>query len=179
MLERLVVANLVVIRDADVQFGPGLNVLTGETGAGKTIITGALDPRVGRPQPTARWSARPRRRRYVEAAFKPLLGMLAREAFDGVRDLAGDEDEPLVLARRVSADGRSRALACGRATTRAALQAACEELVSVVSQHEARALTRPAVQRALLDGFVGPKRPTLARRLNWRGLGPAWSARTA
>src|SRR6202008_1687130 len=47
MLERLVVANLVVIRDADVQFGPGLNVLTGETGAGKTIITGALDLALG------------------------------------------------------------------------------------------------------------------------------------
>jgi len=47
MLERLVVANLVVIRAADVQFGPGLNVLTGETGAGKTIITGALDLALG------------------------------------------------------------------------------------------------------------------------------------
>ena len=47
MLERLVVSNLVVIRDADLQFGPGLTVLTGETGAGKTIVTGALDLALG------------------------------------------------------------------------------------------------------------------------------------
>ena len=46
----------------------------------------------------------------MEAAFALPPGMLAREAFDGVRELAGDEDEPLVLARRVSADGRGRAL---------------------------------------------------------------------
>jgi DNA repair protein RecN (Recombination protein N) len=156
MLERLVVANLVVIRDADVQFGPGLNVLTGETGAGKTIITGALDLALGgRTDSSLVGPTAPEA--YVEAAFALPPGMLAREAFEGVRDLAGEDDEPLVLARRVSADGRSRALACGRATTRAALQAAGEELVSVVSQHEARALTRPAVQRALLDGFTGPE----------------------
>jgi DNA repair protein RecN (Recombination protein N) len=156
MLERLVVANLVVIRDADVQFGPGLNVLTGETGAGKTIITGALDLALGgRTDSSLVGPAADEA--YVEAAFALPAGMLAREAFEGVRDLAGDDDEPLVLARRVAADGRSRALACGRATTRAALAAAGEELVSVVSQHEARALTRPAVQRALLDGFAGPE----------------------
>ena len=168
MLERLVVANLVVIRDADVQFGPGLNVLTGETGAGKTIITGALDLALG-GRTDSSLVGPAAAEAYVEAAFALPPGMLAREAFDGVRDLAGDEDEPLVLARRVSADGRSRALACGRATTRAALQAAGEELVSVVSQHEARALTRPAVQRALLDGFAGPKQ---AERL--QAMAAAW-----
>src|SRR5258706_7742731 len=101
--------------------------------------------------------------------------MRAGEGFEGVRELGGEADEPLVLARRVSADGRGRALACGRATTRAALAAAGEELVSVVSQHEARALTRPAVQRALLDGFAGPEQLERLHAMSaaWHGLGEA------
>ncbi len=171
MLERLVVSNLVVIRDADLQLGPGLTVLTGETGAGKTIVTGALDLALGgRTDSSLVGPNGPEA--YVEAAFALPPGMLAREAFDGVRELAGDEDEPLILARRVTADGRGRALACGRATTRAALAAAGEELVSVVSQHEARALTRPAVQRTLLDGFAGPKQVDRLHAMSdaWHGL---------
>ena len=180
MLERLVVSNLVVIRDADLQFGPGLNVLTGETGAGKTIVTGALDLALGgRTEASLVGPNGPEA--YVEAAFALPPGMLAREAFDGVRELAGEEDEPLVLARRVSADGRGRALACGRATTRAALAAAGEELVSVVSQHEARALTRPAVQRALLDGFAGPEQLDRLQAMSdaWHGLTEARRALAA
>ncbi len=180
MLERLVVSNLVVIRDADLQLGPGLTVLTGETGAGKTIVTGALDLALGgRTDSSLVGPNGPEA--YVEAAFALPPGMLAREAFDGVRELAGEEDEPLILARRVTADGRGRALACGRATTRAALAAAGEELVSVVSQHEARALTRPAVQRTLLDGFAGPKQVDRLQAMAdaWHGLAEARRALAA
>ncbi len=180
MLERLVVSNLVVIRDADLQLGPGLTVLTGETGAGKTIVTGALDLALGgRTDSSLVGPNGPEA--YVEAAFALPPGMLAREAFDGVRELAGEEDEPLILARRVTADGRGRALACGRATTRAALAAAGEELVSVVSQHEARALTRPAVQRTLLDGFAGPKQVDRLHAMAdaWHGLAEARRALAA
>jgi DNA repair protein RecN (Recombination protein N) len=180
MLERLVVSNLVVIRDADLQFGPGLTVLTGETGAGKTIVTGALDLALGGRTDSSLVGPNGSEA-YVEAAFALPPGMLAREAFDGVRELAGDEDEPLILARRVTADGRGRALACGRATTRAALAAAGEELVSVVSQHEARALTRPAVQRALLDGFAGPEQLDRLHAMSdaWHGLTEARRALAA
>ena len=74
MLERLVVANLVVIRDADVQFGPGLNVLTGETGAGKTIITGALDLALGGRTDSALVGPA-RREAYVEAEFALRRGL--------------------------------------------------------------------------------------------------------
>ena len=180
MLERLVVSNLVVIRDADLQLGPGLN------GADRRDRRGQ-DDRHRRARPGAR---RPHRsslvgpngpEAYVEAAFALPPGMLAREAFDGVRELAGEEDEPLILARRVTADGRGRALACGRATTRAALAAAGEELVSVVSQHEARALTRPAVQRTLLDGFAGPEQVDRLQAMAdaWHGLAEARRALAA
>jgi DNA repair protein RecN (Recombination protein N) len=178
MLERLSVRNLVVIREADLELAPGLNVITGETGAGKTIVTGALDLVLGgRADASLVGPSGPEA--YAEAAFTLPPGMLERDAFAGVRDLAGDDDEPLLLARRITPEGRARALCCGRSTTRAALEAAGAELVSVVSQHEARELTRPAVQRALLDAFAGPEQPgRLAEMATaWRALAEASRAR--
>ncbi len=173
MLERLVVSNLVVIRDADLQFGPGLNVLTGETGAGKTIVTGALDLALGGR---------------TEAS---LVGPNGRRGVrrGGVRAAAGDAGAGGVR-RRPRAGGRGGRAAGARAPRRRPTAAAGrspagapppaprwpaagEELVSVVSQHEARALTRPAVQRALLDGFAGPKQADRLHAMSdaWHGLG--------
>jgi DNA repair protein RecN (Recombination protein N) len=174
MLERLAVANLVVIRDAELEFAPGLNVITGETGAGKTILTQALDLVLG-GRADASLVGPATSDAYVEAVFSISPAVLEREAFDGVRDLVDEPDDGLVLARRVATDGRSRALVCGRSATRTALSDAGSELVSVVSQHEARALTRPAVQRRLLDAFLGQEHHERLEQMQaaWRGVGDA------
>jgi DNA repair protein RecN (Recombination protein N) len=174
MLERLTVSNLVLIRDADLDLAPGLNVVTGETGAGKTILTTSLDLVLGgRAEASMVGPALPEC--YVEATFLVSEELRASEAFDGVRELAGDPDEGLVLARRIGADGRGRALVSGRSATRGALESAGAEMLSVVSQHEARQLTRPAVQRRLLDGFVGPEQAprSAAMARAWRALADA------
>jgi DNA repair protein RecN (Recombination protein N) len=164
MLERLSVRNLVVIREADLELASGLNVVTGETGAGKTMLTQALGLVLGE-RGDASLVGPNGHEAYVEAVFGVGEELLAEDAFDGVRELVDDLDDGLIAARRVSRDGRARALVCGRAATRAALEAAGAELVSVVSQHEARALSRPAVQRALLDAFAGEEQAARLRAM--------------
>jgi DNA repair protein RecN (Recombination protein N) len=168
VLDRLSVDNLVLIRAAELELAPGLNVITGETGAGKTIVTQAVglllggradDALVGPASGEA----------YVEAAFAGVADEALPEA---LRDLAPDDAEELVLARRVVADGRSRALAWGRSCARSDLEEAGSALLEVVSQHEARRLTRPAVQLDLLDAAAGEQAVEArgAMAAAWRAL---------
>lgn len=149
MLAELRVRNLLLIEEAELELGPGLNVLTGETGAGKTVLAHALDlllggrPRSGIVRPGAREA-------YVEGVFE--LDGAAREA---AGDLLGEGEEELVLARRVLAGGRTRALVNGRTTTVGELRDACERLLSFYGQHEHRKLTVSASQLEILDRFCG------------------------
>ncbi len=179
MLERLLVSNLLVIREAELEFAPGLNVITGETGAGKTILTGALGLLLGERGdgvlvgPAAAEA-------YVEATFALRPGDLAHESFAGIRDLIDDDGEDgLLIGRRLGRDGRGRVLVAGRGATRAALEAASDRLVGVVSQHEARTLVRPAVQRSILDAYLGPSQEARLAAMSdaWRALGTARAAR--
>jgi DNA repair protein RecN (Recombination protein N) len=151
VLIELRVENLLLIERAELRFGPGLNVLTGETGAGKTVLAHALDlllggkPRSGIVRPGAAEA-------YVEGVFE-----LAPE----VRALAGErlpEDaEDVVLARRVSAEGRTRAYLGGRSATAADLQEVGAALLSFYGQHESRKLMLASAQLEILDGFCGPE----------------------
>lgn len=177
MLERLVVENLVVLRAADLEPAPGLTVVTGETGAGKTILIGALGLVLG-AKGEAGLVGPHGDAAYAEATFAVGPRDLEDEAFDGLRDLVDDPEEGLTLARRVGADGRSRALAQGRSATRSALDAAGARLVGVVSQHESRRLGRPAVQRGILDAFLGEEQSArLATMADaWRSLVAARAA---
>jgi DNA repair protein RecN (Recombination protein N) len=153
MLVRLRVENLLLIERAELELAPGLNVLTGETGAGKTVLAHALDlllggrPRTGIVRPGATEA-------YVEGTFAPsaaVLEELRRE--DGV--VAADGEE-VVLARRVGGDGRTRAYLDGRAAAVADLRRVGERLVAFYGQHEHRRLTLAAAQLEILDGFCGP-----------------------
>lgn len=170
MLERLVVENLVVLRAADVEPAPGLTVVTGETGAGKTILIGALGLVLGAKGESGLVGPHGDAA-YAEATFAVDPRDLDDPAFDGLRDLVDDPEEGLMLARRVAADGRSRALVQGRSASRSALDAAGGRLVGVVSQHESRRLGRPAVQRGILDAFLGDEQ---AGRLT--AMADAWRA---
>src|SRR3954447_3856702 len=109
MLRTLRIANLVLIREAELDFDAGLNAITGETGAGKTILTNALGLLLGARGDAALVGAAGDEA-YVEAAFDApddeTLGLLA--------ELRPDDEDGVVLARRIFGDGRTRAYAWGR-----------------------------------------------------------------
>ena len=149
MLEELRVENLGLIERAELRLGPGLNVLTGETGAGKTVLAHALDlllggkPRAGIVRPGAAEV-------YVEGVFELPADLRAE-----LGDRIADDAEVLVLARRVSAEGRTRAYLNGRSATAFDLGDVGSRLLSFYGQHEHRKLTLAAAQLDILDGFCG------------------------
>jgi DNA repair protein RecN (Recombination protein N) len=156
VLQELRVENLLLIERAELELAPGLNVLTGETGAGKTVLAHALDlllggrARAGIVRPGASEA-------YVEGAFAPSPALLKglREGEHG--ELLAQDTEEVVLARRVGTDGRTRAYLNGRTIAVADLRTIGEALLSFYGQHEHRKLTLTAAQLEILDGFTGPK----------------------
>jgi DNA repair protein RecN (Recombination protein N) len=160
MLDELRVENLVLMERAELRLGPGLNVLTGETGAGKTLLAHALDLLLG---------GRARRGAVRAGAAEAYV----EGVFQLPPDLAGAERIPagaqeIVLARRVWPDGRTRAYVCGRAATQADLQALGGRLLSFYGQHEHRRLMLSAAQLELLDAYCGASQ--LALRGELRGV---------
>ncbi len=154
MLRELTVENLLLIERARLRTGPGLNVITGETGAGKTVLAHALDlllggrARAGIVRPGAPEA-------YVEGVFDLPQDLRARLPAELAERLDGGDAE-IVLARRLGADGRTRAYVNGRAANVADLRDAGGLLLSFYGQHEHRKLTVAAAQLQILDGLCGP-----------------------
>ncbi len=174
MLRRLRIENLVLIREAELELAPGLVALTGETGAGKTIVTQAIGLLLGAKADGAAVGAAGTEA-YVEAELDVPDGFFDEDGLEPLRDLRPDDEPGLVVARRVTADGRSRAYAWGRSVARDDLVAATERLLALSGQFAQRRLARPAHQLELLDAFGGPQqrlRRTDARDA-WRALGAA------
>jgi len=135
MLCELRVENLLLIERAELRLAAGLNVLTGETGAGKTVLAHALDLLLG-------GRARP-----------GIVRPGADEAYvEGVFD---DDGTDVVLARRVTAEGRTRAYVDHRSATVGELRERAERLISFYGQHEHRKLALASAQLEALDGFCG------------------------
>jgi len=158
MLCELNVENLLLIERAQLRLAPGLNVLTGETGAGKTVLAHALDLLLGgRARPGI---VRPgASEAYVEGVFQ--LSEALREEL-GER-LPVDAQE-IVLARRIDADGpRTRAYLNGRVATVADLRDLGARLVSFYGQHEHRKLTLAGAQMQILDNLCGTEQPARLR----------------
>ena len=128
MLERLRVENLVVLRSAELEPAPAMTVITGETGAGKTILAGALGLVLG-AKGEAGLVGPHGDQVEVEADFRIDAATLADEAFDGVRELVDDVEDGLLVSRRLGTDGRGRTLVQGRSATRGALEDAGGRLV--------------------------------------------------
>ncbi len=174
MLRRLRIENLVLIREAELAFGPGLNAVTGETGAGKTILAQAVGLLLGAPGDEG-YIGPSAGEAYVEAELDLPDGILDDEELAALAELRPDGEDGLVAARRVFADGRTRAYAWGRAVAREDLARLVERLVAMSGQFEQRRLARPSVQLDLLDAFAGEdqlaRRSELARA--WRALGGA------
>ncbi|HYH28759.1 MAG TPA: DNA repair protein RecN [Pseudonocardia sp.] len=151
MLAEMRIQGLGVIDDATLELHAGLTVLTGETGAGKTMVVTGLSL-LGGGRAEASRVAEGARRAVVEGRFEADPAALA------VADEVGadtDEDGALIAVRSVSADGRSRAHLGGRSVPVGALSRLAEATLAVHGQNDQLRLLRPAEQRALLDRFAG------------------------
>src|ERR671939_1078940 len=154
MLRRLRIENLVLIHEAELTFAPGVNAVTGETGAGKTILAQAIGLLLG-ARGDAGYVGPASEEAYVEAELDLPDGLLEDEELAPLADLRPDGEDGLVAARRVFADGRTRAYAWGRALAREDLARVVERLLAMSGQFEQRRLARPAFQLETLDAFAG------------------------
>lgn len=155
MLHELRVENLLLMERAEIRLAPGLNVVTGETGAGKTLLAHALDLLLGgraRPGIVREGAAEA----YVEGVFS-----LPEELPAELRERLPADAQEIVLARRVWADGRTRAYVCGRSGTLADLRELGARLLAFYGQHESRRLMLGSAQLEILDALVGSEQQAL------------------
>jgi DNA repair protein RecN (Recombination protein N) len=170
VLRRLRIENLVLIREAELELAPGLNAITGETGAGKTILAQAIGLLLG-ARGDAALVGPEGDEAYVEAELD-VPDRLLEDEFENLAELRPEDEEGLVLARRVFADGRTRAYAWGRAAARDDVAAVADRLIAMSGQFEQRRLARPSYQLDVLDAFCGDEqlRRRAEARLAWREL---------
>jgi DNA repair protein RecN (Recombination protein N) len=161
VLRRLRIENLVLIRQAELELSPGLNAITGETGAGKTILAQAVGLLLGTKGDDA-FVGPGGMEAYVEAELD------APAELEELAELRPEDEDGLTVARRVFSDGRTRAYAWGRAAAREDVAAAVERVIAMSGQFEQRRLARPSYQLELLDRFAGVDREPM--RAAWREL---------
>jgi DNA repair protein RecN (Recombination protein N) len=152
VLLELRLRNVAVIEAVTLPLAGGLNVLTGETGAGKSLIVGALGLLLGERAAADRIRSG-QDRATVEATFDA-RGLDGVRAWLDARGIDADDDT-LILKREVSVAGRSRAWVNGTAVTVAVLRALGAQLITVHGQHEAQHLLDAAAQRSVLDAYAG------------------------
>ncbi|HET8592319.1 MAG TPA: DNA repair protein RecN [Solirubrobacterales bacterium] len=166
MLLELRIENLLLIERAEIRLGSGLNAITGETGAGKTILAHSFDLLMGgkaRPQIVRPGAAEA----YVEGAFELPEGLLDDPELAELAERLPEVSAELVIGRRVSASGRTSAFLGGRSASAPDLQALGSRLLAFYGQHEHRKLTLSSAQLETLDGFAGEDH--LQRRRGYRG----------
>ncbi len=157
MLHELRVENLLLLDRAELRLGPGLNVLTGETGAGKTLLAHALDLLLGGRARSGIVRAGAAEA-FVEGTFSLPADMPRPE-------LLPDDADEVVLARRVWPDGRTRAYVCGRSATVADLRELGSRLLAFYGQHEHRRLMLSTAQLDILDAHCGPEQAARREQL--------------
>jgi DNA repair protein RecN (Recombination protein N) len=165
MLRELRIENLLLIERAELRFVEGFNVITGETGAGKTILAHSLDllmggrarPQIVRPGASEAW---------VEGSFDLPEGLAQDPQLAGLAERLPDDADQLVLGRRVSASGRTAAFVGQRAASAADLKLLGARLLAFYGQHEHRRLVLSSAQLEILDGFAGEAH--LERRRRYR-----------
>src|SRR5436305_11772367 len=156
MLHELRVENLLLLERAELELAAGLNVVTGETGAGKTLLAQSLDLLLG-GRARAGLVRSGAAEAYVEGVFSLPADM-------GECDVTPSDAEEIVLARRVWPDGRTRAYLCGRTATVADLRDLGSRLLAFYGQHEHRKLMLSATQLEVLDDHCGAEQIKLRTR---------------
>lgn len=152
MLKTLTVSNFALVDSLEIQFGPGLTVITGESGAGKSILLAALSLVLGERAATD--TIRPGASRAEVSAEFDLSGIDASRAYLSAQALDDPDQPERALVRRVlNADGRSRAFLNGTPVTLSVLRAFAGGLIDIHGQDDNVRLADPAVQRDLLDGY--------------------------
>jgi DNA repair protein RecN (Recombination protein N) len=154
VLRELRIENLLLIERAELRLGKGLNTITGETGAGKTVLAHSLDllmggkarPQIVRPGATEAW---------VEGIFDLPDGLLEEPELSELAERLPEGAEEIALGRRVSAGGRTSAFVAGRSASAADLALLGGRLLAFYGQHEHRRLTIASAQANVLDGFAG------------------------
>ncbi|OGQ18510.1 MAG: DNA repair protein RecN, partial [Deltaproteobacteria bacterium RIFCSPHIGHO2_02_FULL_60_17] len=170
MLRELRIKNFAVIDEAALELGAGLNVLTGETGAGKTIVLNALGLICG-----GRVSAEIIRRGEEEASVEALFAALPPPLRNRLREAEyGGEDE-LVVKRIVNRSGKNRIYLNGSLCPLALLCESGGQLIHIYGQHEHQALLRAEAHLSLLDAYGGLEGGAEEMKEKYRRLGPAWS----
>lgn len=154
MLIELRIENLLLIERAELSLDRGLNVITGETGAGKTVLAHAIDLLLGGK--SRKGIVRPgANEAYVEGLFRVPEGLLDRPEFADLRErLPEGSSGEIALGRRVTPEGRTRAYIEGRSATAGDLQLLGGALVAFYGQHEHRKLTLAGAQLSTLDAFA-------------------------
>lgn len=166
MLTRLSIRNVVLIEALDLDFGRGLGVLTGETGAGKSILLDALGLVLGNRAETMLVRSG-EERASVTASFEfARLPETVAEALDDA-DVALDPGEPLMIRRQVKADGGSKAFVNDQPVSAGLLRTLAPALVELHGQHDDRGLVNPRGHRLLLDRYAGA---------DSAGVAAAWDA---
>jgi DNA repair protein RecN (Recombination protein N) len=166
MLLELRIENLLLIERAELRLGPGLNAITGETGAGKTILAHSFDllmggrARSGIVRPGATEA-------YVEGVFDLPEGLFDDPELAELAERLPEGSTELVIGRRVSGSGRTSAFLGGRSAAAPDLQALGSRLLAFYGQHEHRKLTLASAQLETLDGFAGGRH--IERRRAYRG----------
>jgi DNA repair protein RecN (Recombination protein N) len=163
MLRELRIENLLLIEKAELRLGDGLNAITGETGAGKTVLAHSLDLLMGgkarsqivRPGAEEAW---------VEGVFDLPKGLLGEPEMAEIAERLPEGADEVVLGRRVLASGRTSAFVAGRAASASDLKALGGRLLAFYGQHEHRKLTISSAQMDVLDGFAGPAQLALRER---------------
>jgi DNA repair protein RecN (Recombination protein N) len=163
VLRELRIENLLLIEKAELRLGEGLNAITGETGAGKTVLAHSLDLLMGgraraqivRPGASEAW---------VEGVFDLPTGLLEEPEMAELAERLPEGAEEVVLGRRVSESGRTSAFVAGRAASAADLKLLGGRLLAFYGQHEHRKLTISSAQLEILDGFAGAEHLDLRMR---------------
>jgi DNA repair protein RecN (Recombination protein N) len=152
LIETLRIEELAIVDSAELEFGPGLNVLTGETGAGKSIVLGAIALLSG-GRASARLVREGADETRVEGVFRTAR-IPELEALLADRGLAGDDHE-LVVHRSLSVSGRSRARVSGQLVPVATLAELFDGRLEISSQHDSQSLRRTETHGRLLDRMGG------------------------
>ncbi|MEW6132320.1 MAG: DNA repair protein RecN [Pseudomonadota bacterium] len=164
MLRALSIRDFVLVESLDLDFAPGMTVLTGETGAGKSILVDALSLVLGdRAESGVVRNGAKRAEITAEFDTANLPNVQAWLSGNGL-----DAEEGCLLRRTVEAESRSRAFINGTQVTLAQLRELGEQLVDIHGQHAHHALLKPAVQRELLDEFAGAQDEAAATRQAWQ-----------